>query len=185
MADNLPVPFTDTYWVVPGRLMAGEYPGVHYPDYSRKRVIALIRSGIRTIIDLTQPGDSDHPYAALLAEEAELYGVEIRRMNFPVPDFGTPPAGLMTRILNLIEEEMACGHPVYVHCLAGIGRTGTVVGCYLVNQGITGEEALAEIANLRTNVSSWWHRSPENQDQVDFILSWADSKASDKNYSQG
>ncbi|HOW90906.1 MAG TPA: dual specificity protein phosphatase family protein [Anaerolineaceae bacterium] len=183
MADSPVLPFSDTYWVVPGKLMAGEYPGVHNLEYSRKRIIALIRSGIRTIIDLTQPGDSDHPYAQHLSQEAELHGVEIKRLNFPVPDFGTPPAGLMTRILNLIEDEIAEGKPIYVHCLAGIGRTGTVVGCYLVNQGLTGEEALAEITNLRANTSSWWHRSPENQDQVDFILNWAVRKASDKIYS--
>ena len=182
MANIPPLPFIDAYWVVPGKLMAGEYPGSYYPANSRKRVTALIKSGIRMVIDLTQPGDSDHPYADLLAEEAEMYGVEIKRWNFPVADFGTPPAGLMTRILTQIETEIAQGHPVYVHCLAGIGRTGTVVGCYLVNQGFSGEEALAEIANLRAKTSSWWHRSPENQDQVDFILDWADEKASDEKY---
>jgi len=183
MNNSSPLPFVDSYWVVPGKLMAGEYPGAYYPENSRKRIIALIRSGIRTVIDLTQPGDSDHPYAELLAEEASLCGVEVKHLNFPVLDFGTPPAGLMTRIMNLIEDEMAHGNPVFVHCLAGIGRTGTVVGCYLVNQGFSGEEALAEIANLRAKTSFWWHRSPENQDQVDFILAWADEKARDKIFS--
>lgn len=170
--DNFPLPYGDSYWVVPGKLMAGEYPGAYNPENTRKRVIALIRSGIKSIIDLTQPGDSDQPYAELLAEEAELYGVEIKRWNFPIPDFGTPPEGLITQVLNTIEQELAQGNPVYVHCLAGIGRTGTVVGCYLVNQGLTGEEAVLEIAELRSKTSSWWHRSPENQQQVDFILNW-------------
>lgn len=182
MVDSLALPFMDSYWVVPGKLMAGEYPGAHFHGNTRKRIIALIRSGVRSIIDLTQPGDSDHPYAGLLDEEAALYGVEIRRWNYPVPDFGIPPAGLMTRILKRIEEEMAQGYPIYVHCLAGIGRTGTVVGCYLVNQGLSGEEALMEIANLRAKTSGWWRRSPENQDQADFILSWADEKERDRKY---
>ena len=37
--------------------------------------------------------------------------------------------------------------PVYVHCWGGIGRTGTVVGCWLVRHGMTGDEALAEFAS--------------------------------------
>jgi hypothetical protein len=49
-----------------------------------------------------------------------------------------------------------------------------VVGCYLVHRGFTGADALEQITTLRRTTSSWWHRSPENQDQVDFILNWAD-----------
>src|SRR3712207_6971239 len=37
----------------------------------------------------------------------------------------------------------------YVHCWGGIGRTGTVVGCYLVEHGMDGEQAIAAIAEWR------------------------------------
>ena len=34
------------------------------------------------------------------------------------------------------------GRRVYVHCRAGIGRTGTVIGCYLAEQGLDGPAAV-------------------------------------------
>ncbi len=47
-----------------------------------------------------------------------------------------------------------------------------VVGCYLVKHGLSGQEALLRIKTLRQDTSSWWHRSPESQEQVEFILNW-------------
>ncbi|MBA3406233.1 MAG: dual specificity protein phosphatase family protein [Gemmatimonadaceae bacterium] len=37
------------------------------------------------------------------------------------------------------------GHSIYVHCWGGVGRTGTVVGCYIVRHGRTGDDALGEV----------------------------------------
>lgn len=176
MMEPTSLPFSDSYWVEPGKFIAGEYPGAYDEEITRKRVISLIRMGIDSIIDLTQPGDSRLPYWGIMLEEAQLYNSGVKRWNFPIVDFGAPSVTNMTKILDLIDEEIQSGKLVYVHCLAGIGRTGTVVGCYLVRHGYTGAAALEQIAVLRSGTSSWWHRSPENQQQIDFILNWADGK---------
>ena len=42
----------------------------------------------------------------------------------------------LKHILDEIDGAILNGKTVYVHCLGGIGRTGTVVGCYLVRHGI-------------------------------------------------
>ncbi|HCA46062.1 MAG TPA: protein-tyrosine-phosphatase, partial [Armatimonadetes bacterium] len=36
-----------------------------------------------------------------------------------------------------------------VHCMAGLGRTGTMIACYLVSQGMPAEEAIAEVRRAR------------------------------------
>ena len=76
----------------------------------------------------------------------------------PIHDVSTPTQAQMARILDAIDAALAVGHAVYLHCYGGIGRTGTVVGCYLVRHGMDGEEALAEIARLRQGTPDGWKR---------------------------
>lgn len=175
-----PLPFSESYWVVPGSLLAGESPGTNGTENTRKRIISLLRCGVTSVIDLTQPGDSNAPYESILTDEADTYGLEVVRRNYPIQDFAAPSASLMEQVLDMIDSEVANGKIVYVHCIAGIGRTGTVVGCYLVRHGYTGEEALEQINILRRGTSTWWHRSPESQDQVNFILNWLNGKKPDE-----
>ena len=73
----------------------------------------------------------------------------------------------MTTILDALDSALAAGHTVYLHCHGGRGRTGTVVGCWLVRHGLTGEQALDRIADLRGD-----DESPETDEQRAFVLNW-------------
>ncbi len=67
---------------------------------------------------------------------------------------------------------------MYLHCFDGIGRTGTVVGCYLVRQGMTGNEALEQIDRLRQGTLDGWNESAETEEQRHMILfPWKVSEA--------
>jgi len=167
-------PLAESYWVEPGRLLAGEYPGQFDGELTRKRIDALIEAGFHTFIDLTRPNETV-AYIRLLLEEAKHYEVEIKHHRFPIGDFGLPTPELMRNILNTIEAELKAGRKIYLHCWGGIGRTGTTVGCYLVRRGMTGAEALRQLAE-------WWNtvpksqihpRSPETREQAEFIRNWA------------
>lgn len=168
------IPFPESYWVVSGKLMAGEYPGKYDEELTRKRIISLLRCGLNSFVDLTRPADSFHPYHEVLVAEAADFGLEVKWQNFPIVDFSTPSPELMGHILDEIDAQIKAGMSVYVHCLAGIGRTGMVVGCYLVRHGLTGQQALQQLNALRKDTPSWWQRSPESQEQVEFILNWQD-----------
>lgn len=168
-------PIPESYWVAPGRLLAGEYPGQYTSESTRQRVDDLLEAGFDTFIDLTRPNETV-PYYRILLEEAELYEVRVERHNFPIGDFGLPTPEGMRSILDTIDKALEAGKKVYLHCWGGIGRTGTTVGCYLVRRGMTGEGALRQLAE-------WWQtvpksrihqRSPETFEQAQFIRNWAE-----------
>jgi protein-tyrosine phosphatase len=66
------------------------------------------------------------------------------------------------------------GGKVYVHCRAGIGRTGTVAATWLVSQGLTGEDALQLLSQKwqATDKSANVLHSPETEAQRQFVLAW-------------
>lgn len=68
----------------------------------------------------------------------------------PIVDGGVPKKKWMERLVNYIEEAWGSGESVYIHCLAGLGRTGIVAACYLIEHcGYSSDEALAKVAELR------------------------------------
>ena len=168
-------PITESYWVETGRLLAGEYPGKFNEELTRKRLDALIEAGFDTFIDLTKPNETV-PYANVLFEEANVYQREATHHRFPIGDFGLPTPKMMNSILDRIEESLQAGRRIYLHCWGGIGRTGTTVGCYLVRQGRTAEEALDQLSTWWRDVpkSQYHSHSPETREQVDFIRTWAE-----------
>jgi hypothetical protein len=176
------------YWLVPGRLMAGEYPGSPSLVETRIRLRSLLKAGIRAFIDLTEVGDVTRlgllrPYEQDLRELAAESAAEVSYTRFPIRDFDVPTRGLMISILDAIDAALSQGTPAYVHCLAGRGRTGTVVGCYLVRHaerllGTTetdhaGPLALARITELRIAQGvPFAEDSPQTSAQRDLVLGW-------------
>ncbi|MBA4383420.1 MAG: hypothetical protein C0410_01660 [Anaerolinea sp.] len=173
MADIIQaLPYSESYWVRANSIMAGEYPARKDELETRRRLKALIRSGITRFIDLTHPLDCMPKYHELLVDEGNGYMKTVAYSLHPIEDRSVPSVIQMKVILDEIDNSIANDEPVYIHCIAGIGRTGTVVGCHMVRHGIQPKEVLANIENLRSHVPSRWMRSPEADAQVDFIMSW-------------
>lgn len=162
-----PPPLPNSYWVIPGRLLAGEYPGGHSVRETQERLAKLIGAGIRCFIDLTQPDELD-PY------DAEL-PLEVEYMRKPIKDHGLPARREhMIEIQACIDHALRTGMPTYIHCRAGIGRTGTAVACFLVEQGLAGDAALAELNRLWQQCyrSGSWPSVPETEEQCEYVRSW-------------
>jgi protein-tyrosine phosphatase len=162
----------DCYWVVPGQFVAGEYPGDWVRGLARRKLGGLLDAGVRTFVDLTEHGELT-AYDEWLLKEARSRRIDVRYERHPIRDLETPTPDGMRAILDLIDGSIATGAPVYVHCWGGIGRTGTVVCCWLVERGRTGEQALVDIALLRAGIRRRLVESPEMPGQREFVLSWA------------
>jgi rhodanese/phosphatase family protein len=159
-------PIPDSYWVEPGRLLAGEYPGAQLDADARLRLEKFAETGMTSFVDLTEVDEGLAPYEHLLPD-----GARYRRLA--VRDLGCPSEAEMLAILDLIDEELAGGQSVYVHCWGGHGRTGTVVGCWLARHGLGGDAALRRLAELRAEVpEAAWRRSPETSAQEALVRSW-------------
>ena len=166
-------PDPNTYWVIEGRFLAGEYPGARAPAEAREKIAAFLAAGITTFIDLTEPHELA-PYQPLLSGT----GVEHRR--FPIRDGSVPAdARQMQEILDAIERALAAGRNVYLHCWGGIGRTGTTVGCWLQRRGRSPDAALAELARFWGTVAKRPRRpqSPETSEQVEWVRRWPERLA--------
>ncbi|KAB8140336.1 hypothetical protein F8S13_24195 [Chloroflexia bacterium SDU3-3] len=171
MPNQLPPPIPHSYWVGPGRLCAGKHPGSPSPQYAEEAIRALLQGGIATFIDLTEAGEHTS-YAGILRQEAARFPYPLAHCRHPIPDRHTPTAEHMVAILDVIDASLAAGRGVYVHCLAWIGRTGTVVGCYLARHAMAGEPALRALAYLRRGSPDAGFASPETEEQRRFVLAW-------------
>ncbi len=171
-------PIPGSYWVIPGRFLAGEYPTVRFDEErSRRRLAALLEAGIDTFIDLTD-GEQRLSYTVDLDLEAGRFGMAVSHVNFSFPDFQAPSREAMTAALNAIDAALEKDHRVYLHCVGGIGRTGTTVGCWLIRHGMRPAEALARLRTLYSSAaqSILSPLSPEADDQVAFILHWNEAE---------
>jgi protein-tyrosine phosphatase len=172
-------PIEHSYWVIPGRFLAGEYPRGLDELASEAKIEALIDAGVTAFIDLTEQDEGLRPYTYLL-EPYKSSGVTHQR--FPISDFKTPRSPAFTRaILDAIDRHLGEGRTVYLHCWGGVGRTGTIVGCWLARHGHRGEAALAKLHELwKQNPKSTARRSPETKEQETYILEWNERSSMDR-----
>ena len=120
-------------WLVEHKLAAMSYPE------SEDAITLLWMMGIRALINLTEeplPGEI-------------LRKVGILTEHIPVVDFTAPTLKQVEQAIMMINFYLGRNMPVAVHCLAGFGRTGTILACYLVGEGKSAGEAITAIRRWR------------------------------------
>jgi hypothetical protein len=169
-------PLPNTYWVSRRRFLAGGYPGGGGVE-TRLALRNLLFAGATSFLDLTEEGEYDlEPYAPVLYAEAGSLGRSVEYRRIPISDGDVPSIDDMVRILDAVDAALAAGRTVYLHCYAGVGRTGTVVGCYLARHGLDGQAALREVHRLRYGRRTWWKRPGPNMPQQAMVRNWPAGK---------
>ena len=135
------------YWLIDGVLAGCARPG----DRGRRGLpeaeanaaldddLAWLREQeIGAVLSLTE--------TPLAAEVMEPHGLEV--LHLPVDDLTAPTPEQLRLALAFIDRQRAQGRRVVVHCLAGQGRTGTVLAAYLIRDGLTADAALREVRTV-------------------------------------
>ena len=173
---DLTAPTSSSYWVVPDLLLAGAYPGAKDAEERRAKIKVLLDAGIRTFVNLMEEDETNYdgqrfaPYDALARE----FCPDVACSRYPIEDLSIPSPGEMEAILAAIDASLAAKRPAYVHCWGGVGRTGSVIGCWLLRHRLAEPaNVLKVLMNLRRQDRDRRHRmSPETAEQQRFVKQW-------------
>ena len=117
-------------WLETNRIAALSYPE------SQDAFILLHQSGIRALLNLAEfPTPPNN--------------VGIITTHIPIEGFTAPTLTQVKLALNTIQTCLNENMPIGVHCVAGLGRTGTILACYLVKQGMSADNAINAIRTWR------------------------------------
>jgi protein-tyrosine phosphatase len=112
-------------------------------------------------------------YIPEIIELSKKRNQEINITRFPIKDLQIPSIEYMKDILYYLKKCSDENKKVYIHCWGGVGRTGSVVGCFLQDNGYaTSKNVIQMIAYLKRTTSIVNRDSPETKEQQDFVLNW-------------
>jgi atypical dual specificity phosphatase len=142
-------------WLVVGRVLGCAYP---------RRAAALgslAEQGVTVLVNLHERGHAP--------ERLARHG--LTEVHVPVRDFTAPSPEQLAQGVDAIERALAADQAVAVHCGGGLGRTGTLLACYLTRHGRSPTDAIAEVRRLRPG-------SVETRAQVAAVEAFAAAESS-------
>jgi len=110
-----------------------------------------------TIVTLNETHELEEMGISDILEKIRELGME--SVFFQIRDMGVPAAGATREFVSLVEGivgKVKAGQRVVVHCKAGKGRTGLVVGCCLVHLGVASQKAIDLVRRSRPGTIQTW-----------------------------
>jgi protein-tyrosine phosphatase len=168
------IPFERSYWVLPNKLLAGEVPTHLTPEQTYAKLDALVAIGVDVVINLMEADEMNAQGISFFDYSDYLNQFNVTMYRMPIVDLSVPTVETMRQILQLIDANLKADKTVYFHCWGGVGRTGTVLGCYLKQFGYASNQNVFELIRYLKRTTSINERdSPETHEQREFVLNWA------------
>ena len=166
------MPTSENYWVIKNILMAGSYPLQNTKSNNRIRA-SVLKQKFDVFINLMQKDEKDHDgdyfkdYKSFINYDATIIRMPIKDMDIPTP-FQT------MKLIKTIDRFINDNKNIYLHCWGGLGRTGTIVGCYLIEKKLANKSnVFSKINELKANSSLAKFNSPQTEEQKEFIINWS------------
>lgn len=155
-------PYGYSNWVIPGSLLVGAYP-------RSKNMPFILPTGCTKFIclmeekELLRHGDYFNYYILKNVKEPKLYSY----VHNPIPDHGIMDDEGVIKFVKDIITWIQQGDKIYLHCLGGHGRTGTIVSLLLAKlydlDGYIAMEYCQAFHDTRENNREM--KSPESSEQ--------------------
>ena len=119
-------------WIIENKLAGSAIPT------SIDEVQWAIEQGVKSIVTIREdPLDDD-------------WVKDVNYLHVSSNDMGVPEFADLTFAVDFIHRRITNNEPVMVHCLAGMGRTGTILACYLIKyQKMSANEATEKVREER------------------------------------
>ena len=136
------------YWVNgPWRGRLAVLPRPRGGDWLEDEVRAWRSSGIDVVVSLLEREEEEELDIAREADACRVNGVEF--ITHPVADRGIPSPRAFAELVRGLEEKLAAGKGVGVHCRQGVGRSALLAACLLIAAGVDAESAWGRVAAAR------------------------------------
>lgn len=141
-------------YIIPGKLAGMARPGVI--QELEGELAVLRKHGIGAVVSLTEEA----------LDKTALKRQRMAYLHIPLRDFSAPELKQISQFVEFVSRQNAQGQAVAAHCGAGMGRTGTMLACYLVYLGEKAEDAVESVRTLRPG-------SIETDEQENCVINYA------------